>query len=207
MDFVILAPIAGVAALIFAYLLTNRINRVAPGTDRMKEIASHIHEGSLVFLTREYKTLSIFVAVLFVILWIGIDKETAISFLVGSGFSAIAGFVGMQVATRANVRTANAAKEGGMGKALNVAFSGGAVMGLTVVGLGIFGVGALYMIFSRSVGGTEATKIITGFALGFLYCFVCTCWEAYIRKFADVGADLVGKVETGIQKTIQEIQQ
>ena len=196
MDFVILAPIAGVAALIFAYLLTNRINRVAPGTDRMKEIASHIHEGSLVFLTREYKTLSIFVAVLFVILWIGIDKETAISFLVGSGFSAIAGFVGMQVATRANVEQLMQPRRQ---IESTVAFSGGAVMGLTVVGLGIFGVGALYMIFSRSVGGTEATKIITGFSLGAssIALFARVGGGIY-TKAADVGADLVGKVEAGI---------
>lgn len=199
MDFMILAPIVGVVALIFAYTLISKINKVSPGTDRMKEIASYIHEGSMAFLTREYKTLAIFVVVLFVILGFGIDWETAISFIVGSLFSALAGFIGMQVATRANVRTANGAKEGGMNKALSVAFSGGAVMGMTVVGLGILGVGALYIVFTKIAGEIEAARIITGFALGAssIALFGRVGGGIY-TKAADVGADLVGKVEAGI---------
>ncbi len=199
MDFMILAPIVGVVALIFAYMLISKINKVSPGTDRMKEIASYIHEGSMAFLTREYKTLAIFVVVLFVILGFGIDWETAISFIVGSLFSALAGFIGMQVATKANVRTANGAKEGGMNKALSVAFSGGAVMGMTVVGLGILGVGALYIVFAKMAGEIEAARIITGFALGAssIALFGRVGGGIY-TKAADVGADLVGKVEAGI---------
>lgn len=199
MDFMILAPIVGVVALIFAYMLISKINKVSPGTDRMKEIASYIHEGSMAFLTREYKTLAIFVVVLFVILGFGIDWETAISFIVGSLFSALAGFIGMQVATKANVRTANGAKEGGMNKALSVAFSGGAVMGMTVVGLGILGVGALYIVFTKIAGEIEAARIITGFALGAssIALFGRVGGGIY-TKAADVGADLVGKVEAGI---------
>lgn len=199
MDFMILAPIAGVIALIFAYMLTGKIKKVSPGTDRMQEIASYIHEGSIAFITREYRAIAVFVVVLFGVLWLGIDKETAISFLVGSTFSAIAGFIGMQVATKANVRTANGAREGGMNKALSVAFSGGAVMGMTVVGLGLLGVGTLYILFSNSLGNTEAARIVTGFALGAssIALFARVGGGIY-TKAADVGADLVGKVEAGI---------
>jgi len=199
MNFLTLAPIVGVVALIFAYMLSSKINKVSPGTDRMKEIASYIHEGSMAFLTREYKTLAIFVVVLFGVLGIGIDWSTAISFLIGALFSALAGFIGMQVATKANVRTANGAKEGGMNKALSVAFSGGAVMGMTVVGLGVLGVSALYIVFSNIGGNTEAARIITGFSLGAssIALFGRVGGGIY-TKAADVGADLVGKVEAGI---------
>ncbi|ABW18522.1 sodium-translocating pyrophosphatase [Alkaliphilus oremlandii] len=199
MDFLILAPVAGVIALVFSFILVGRINKVAPGNERMKEIASYIHEGSMAFLTREYKTLLIFVVVLFGVIAIGIDWPTAISFLVGALFSALAGFIGMQVATKANVRTANGAKEGGMNKALSVAFSGGAVMGMTVVGLGILGIGTLYLVFSRTFDTTEAARIITGFSLGAssIALFARVGGGIY-TKAADVGADLVGKVEAGI---------
>jgi len=199
MNFLTLAPVVGVIALIFAYILSSKINKVSPGTDRMKEIASYIHEGSMAFLTREYKTLAIFVIVLFGVLGIGIDWSTAISFLIGALFSALAGFIGMQVATKANVRTANGAKEGGMNKALSVAFSGGAVMGMTVVGLGVLGVSALYIVFSNIGGNAEAARIITGFSLGAssIALFGRVGGGIY-TKAADVGADLVGKVEAGI---------
>ncbi len=199
MDLTILAPVIGVLALIFAFMLISKINKVSPGNDRMKEIASYIHEGSMAFLTREYKTLAIFVVVLFVVLGFGIDWSTSIAFLFGALFSALAGFIGMQVATKANVRTANGAKEGGMNKALSVAFSGGAVMGMTVVGLGILGVGALYIVFSNISGNTEAARIITGFSLGAssIALFARVGGGIY-TKAADVGADLVGKVEAGI---------
>ena len=127
-NIIMLAPVSGVLALLFALVLTNRINKVDVGNDRMKEISSYIHEGAMAFLTREYKVLVVFVAALFVILAIGINLLTAVCFLFGALFSTLAGFFGMQVATKANVRTANAAKEGGMNQALSVAFSGGAVM-------------------------------------------------------------------------------
>ena len=189
-----IAPVIGVVALLMALFYSSRVNQVEPGTDRMKEIASYIHEGAMAFLTREYKMLSIFVSVLFVVLCFtpGLGWQTAVSFLVGAIFSVLAGFFGMQVATKANVRTANAAKESGMNKALATAFSGGAVMGMSVVGLGLFGLSIVYMIFPD-------VAIITGFGLGAssIALFGRVGGGIY-TKAADVGADLVGKVEAGI---------
>ncbi|KAB3535729.1 sodium-translocating pyrophosphatase [Alkaliphilus pronyensis] len=199
MNLNVLAPAVGVIALIFAYILTNKINSVDSGNERMKEIASYIQEGSMAFLTREYKTLAIFVVVLTIVLAIGINPLTALCFVVGALFSGLAGYFGMRVATKANVRTANAAKEGGMNKALSVAFSGGAVMGMSVVGLGLLGVGALYIFLSGITTEVEAAEIITGFALGAssIALFGRVGGGIY-TKAADVGADLVGKVEAGI---------
>ncbi|ABR49696.1 V-type H(+)-translocating pyrophosphatase [Alkaliphilus metalliredigens QYMF] len=200
MDYLILAPIVGVIALIFAYILAGKINAVEAGTDRMKEIASYIQEGSMAFLTREYKSLVIFVVVLFVVLGLAIGWWTAICFLIGALFSALAGFFGMQVATKANVRTANGARVGGMNKALSVAFSGGAVMGMSVVGLGLLGIGTLYLVISNVTGdAVEAAEIITGFALGASsIALFARVGGGIFTKAADVGADLVGKVEAGI---------
>lgn len=193
MEYAILAPIVGVIALIFAYYLSNKINRMDAGTDRMKEISTYIEEGAMAFLTREYKAIFIFIVALFIILAITpvLGWKTAISFLLGALFSLAAGFFGMKVATRANVRTANAARTG-MNKALSIAFSGGAVMGMCVVGLGVLGVGILYIIF-------EEMTIITGFGLGAssIALFGRVGGGIY-TKAADVGADLVGKVEAGI---------
>ena len=199
-NIIMLAPVSGVLALLFALVLTNRINKVDVGNDRMKEISSYIHEGAMAFLTREYKVLVVFVAALFVILAIGINLLTAVCFLFGALFSTLAGFFGMQVATKANVRTANAAKEGGMNQALSVAFSGGAVMGMCVVGLGIVGVGVLYIVLTgMGIDPSEASSILTGFGLGAssLALFGRVGGGIY-TKAADVGADLVGKVEAGI---------
>lgn len=189
---IIIAPIVGVLALLFALYKANSINKVAPGTDRMKEISSYIQEGAMAFLKREYRSLAIFIVVLFIVLAIGISPKTALCFLLGAIFSILAGYFGMRVATKANVRTANAAKEEGMNKALNVAFSGGAVMGMCVVGLGVLGVGLLYIIFGDP-------EIITGFGLGAssIALFARVGGGIY-TKAADVGADLVGKVEAGI---------
>ena len=139
----IVAPIVGVLALLFALYKANSINKIDPGTERMKEISSYIQEGAMAFLKREYKSLSIFVIVLFIVLAVLIGIKTAVCFLVGAIFSILAGYFGMRVATKANVRTANAAKESGMNEALNVEFSGGSVMGMCVVGLGALGVGIL----------------------------------------------------------------
>jgi K(+)-stimulated pyrophosphate-energized sodium pump len=188
----IIAPVIGVIALVYAYYKAVSINKVDAGNERMKEIAGYIQEGSMAFLSREYKTLVIFAAILFIILGVGIGWTTALCFLIGATFSALAGFFGMQVATKANVRTANAAKEGGMNKALSVAFSGGAVMGMAVVGLGIIGVAGLYMIFND-------ITVVTGFSLGAssIALFGRVGGGIY-TKAADVGADLVGKVEAGI---------
>ena len=189
-----IAPIIGVVALLVAFFYTARVNKVSVGTDRMKEIASYIHEGAMAFLTREYKMMAIFIVVVLVILCVtpGLGFQTAICFLVGAFFSILAGFFGMNVATKANVRTASAAKDSGMNKALSTAFSGGAVMGMCVVGLGLIGVSVLYIIF-------KDTAIVTGFGLGAssMALFGRVGGGIY-TKAADVGADLVGKVEAGI---------
>lgn len=188
-----LAPVAGVLALIFAYFLViSKINTVDAGTERMKEIANYIQEGAMAFLRREYKTLVVFVLVLGAVIAVGINPLTAVCFVIGCTFSALAGYFGMRVATKANVRTANAAQVSGMNKALSVAFSGGAVMGMCVVGLGLLGVSVLYLIF-------KDVSIITGFGLGAssIALFGRVGGGIY-TKAADVGADLVGKVEAGI---------
>ncbi len=188
-----LAPIAGILALLVALFLTKSINSADAGTDRMKEIASFIHEGAMAFLKSEYKFIAIFVAVLFVVLAFTLGLPTAICFLFGAVLSVLAGFCGMSVATKANVRTANAARTTGLAAALKIAFRGGAVMGLCVVGFGIVGVTVCYLIF----GGN--TVVLTGFGLGAssIALFGRVGGGIY-TKAADVGADLVGKVEAGI---------
>ena len=186
-------PILGVVTLLFAAYLASKVSKQDAGTDRMKEIAAAISDGAKAFLTAEYKILVIFVAVLFVLIGIGIGNWiTAICFVIGAAFSTVAGYVGMTVATRANVRTANAARTGGMNKALSIAFSGGAVMGMCVAGLGVLGVGAIYLV-------TGNVDILFGFGLGAssIALFARVGGGIY-TKAADVGADLVGKVEAGI---------
>lgn len=194
MDMLYLAPIVGVLALLFAAFKASFVSKQDAGNERMKEISSYISEGAMAFLTREYKALVVFVIVLAIILAVGLKSiPTAICFVVGAIFSVAAGYVGMKVATRANVRTTNAAWKGGLGKALDVAFSGGVVMGMCVVGLGIIGITCAYFI----TGGQ--TEIITGFSLGAssIALFARVGGGIY-TKAADVGADLVGKVEAGI---------
>lgn len=189
----ILVPAAAVLALVFAVYLAMKVNRQSAGTDRMKEISGAIAEGARAFLTAEYKILVIFVAVLFVLICVGIGSwVTAVCFVVGALFSTIAGYCGMTVATKANVRTANAAKESGMNKALSIAFSGGAVMGMCVAGLGALGVSLVYII-------TKNIDVLSGFSLGAssIALFARVGGGIY-TKAADVGADLVGKVEAGI---------
>ena len=191
--FLNIVPVLGIAALLFAALLAARVSRQNAGTDKMKEIAAAIGEGAQAFLTAEYKIVIFFVIVLFVLIGFGIGNwVTAICFVVGALFSTLAGYFGMTVATKANVRTANAAKEGGMNKALSIAFSGGAVMGMCVAGLGVLGVSAIYMI-------TKNVDVLSGFSLGAssIALFARVGGGIY-TKAADVGADLVGKVEAGI---------
>ena len=192
MNLMFLAVAAGALALIFAFVLTSRINKQDAGTERMREIAGSIAEGARAFLFAEYKILVIFAAVLFVVLCFIRNVPTALCFVVGAVFSTIAGYCGMNVATKANVRTAAAAKDSGMAKALSVAFSGGAVMGMCVVGLGLLGVAAIYAI-------TGNADILFGFSLGAssIALFARVGGGIY-TKAADVGADLVGKVEAGI---------
>lgn len=193
--FIFLVPLSGLLALLFALFLAIRINKAPEGTDRMKEIAGNIHEGAMAFLTSEYKILVIFAAVLFVIIGIALPNGwiTGLCFIAGALFSVLAGFFGMQVATKANVRTANAAKESGMNKALSIAFSGGAVMGMSVVGLGLLGIGLIYILTKGD------TNVLFGFSLGAssIALFARVGGGIY-TKAADVGADLVGKVENNI---------
>ena len=188
-----LVPVFGILGLLFAAYLAARVGRQDAGNDRMKEIAAAISDGAQAFLTAEYKILIIFVAVLFILIGVGIGNWiTAVCFVVGALFSTLAGYCGMKVATKANVRTANAAKEKGMNKALSIAFSGGAVMGMCVAGFGVFGVSMIYIL-------TKNVDIITGFSLGAssIALFARVGGGIY-TKAADVGADLVGKVEAGI---------
>ncbi len=199
MNFGIIAPIAGLLALVFAYTLVLKINKVPVGNERMKEISSYIQEGAMAFLRRQYRSLFIFGIILFAVVSVGIDWRTGVAFLFGAVFSATAGFFGMRVATKANVRTANAAKESGMNKALSVAFAGGTVMGMSVVGLGLLGIGGLMYIFQMYYSDVVAIQYLTGFSLGAssIALFARVGGGIY-TKAADVGADLVGKVEAGI---------
>ncbi len=187
-----LAPALAVVALLFSAIKTLRVTKADPGTDRMKEISASISQGARAFLFAEYKILIFFVFTLFILIGGFISWPTAVCFLIGVLFSVAAGYLGMFVATKANVRTANAARTGGMNKALSIAFSGGSVMGMCVVGLGLLGCSVIYMV-------TDNTEILTGFSLGAssIALFARVGGGIY-TKAADVGADLVGKVEAGI---------
>lgn len=193
MDFVIVAIVAAVIALLFAYFTsTNKVMKMEVGSARMAELAKYIQDGAMTFLKSEYRALVIFAAILSVVIAVGLGIETAIAFVFGAFFSGLAGFFGMRVATAANVRTANAAHKSGMNKALQIAFSGGAVMGMSVVGLGLLGLGILYKLFGDPT-------ILTGFGLGASsIALFSRVGGGIYTKAADVGADLVGKVETGI---------
>ena len=184
--------VVGLIALAVALMLSSAIGKAPAGTARMQEIAGYIHEGAMAFLFREYKALAAFVVVVAIVISMFLSPLTAVCFVAGAVFSVCAGYIGMTVATKANVRTAAAAQHGGMPEALKIAFSGGAVMGLGVVGLGIVGVAAAYMLFGN-------IDIVTGFGLGAssIALFARVGGGIY-TKAADVGADLVGKVEEGL---------
>jgi K(+)-stimulated pyrophosphate-energized sodium pump len=190
---VVLVPLAGILALLFALAMANLVRREEDGTDKMKEIASAIREGASAFLLSEYRVLIIFVAVLFFVLGFALHNWLeACCFLVGAAFSVLAGFFGMKVATLANVRTANAARTSGMAKALSVAYHGGAVMGFCVVGLGVFGASIIYYL-------TGDTNVLFGYSLGASsVALFARVGGGIYTKAADVGADLVGKVENNI---------
>jgi K(+)-stimulated pyrophosphate-energized sodium pump len=202
--------VCGVFALLFAWWKTRWIYRQDPGNERMQEICGAIREGAMAFLTREYKVLTVFVIVVAALLALGNKgavRLVAVAFVVGAFCSAIAGFFGMRVATASNARTTNAARRG-LADALQVAFSGGAVMGMCVVGLGLLGVSILTLVFFRRYGITSdnltglretVLPIITGFSMGAssIALFARVGGGIY-TKAADVGADLVGKIEAGI---------
>ena len=190
-----IAPIAAIIGLIVAFALASWIKKADEGTDRMKEIAGYIREGAMAFLKREYRTMIIVIAILFLLIGFGISWVTAFLYLVGALLSVLAGFFGMNVATLGNVRTACAAKDSGMPKALKIAFRSGAVMGLCVAGLGLLGLGIVFVALDL----TTVQECITGFGLGAssMALFGRVGGGIY-TKAADVGADLVGKVEAGI---------
>ena len=196
MDFLkVLVPICALIGLIVAYALSAWIKKQGEGTDRMKEISGYIREGAMAFLKKEYKTMIIVIICLFVLIGVAINWVTAILYVIGACLSVLAGYCGMSVATRGNVRTANAAKESGIVKALSVAFRSGAVMGLCVSGLGLLGLGIVFCALDLAT----VVQCITGFGLGAssMALFGRVGGGIY-TKAADVGADLVGKVEAGI---------
>jgi K(+)-stimulated pyrophosphate-energized sodium pump len=184
----------GVIGLLFAILLYLLIKRQEAGTPVMQELAATIHHGAMIFLRNEYSVLLIFIVVVFVLLSIFIRLQTGIAFLAGAACSMLAGFFGMNAATRANVRTSWAAKEKGTGAALMTAFTGGAVMGMSVASLGILGLGVFFLLFIKA-----EPQILAGFSMGAssIALFARVGGGIY-TKSADVGADLVGKVEAGI---------
>jgi K(+)-stimulated pyrophosphate-energized sodium pump len=202
------AAVAGVLALIFAFFRAGSVRRADPGTERMQEISGYIREGAMAFLRREYSALAVFVVVVAVLLaaanWTRGTSLVAVSFVVGATCSGLAGFFGMRAATLANVRTAAAARTS-IVQALKVAFTGGSVMGMCVVGLGVLGLSVLFLIYTNAFGTTNAIiqnkvlAILAGFSLGAssIALFARVGGGIY-TKAADVGADLVGKVEAGI---------
>lgn len=192
MELLALPLFCSIISLIVLIFIAKGILKKDPGNKKMREIASHIEEGAMAFIKKEYKYLSIFVVCIFLLISIFLSYKTAIAFLIGAIFSMVAGFVGMRIAVKANVRCANAAKSG-IKKALDVAFSGGTVMGLCVVSLGVIGLTMLSVVFDLN------TEYITGFGLGAssIALFARVGGGIY-TKAADVGADLVGKVEANI---------
>ncbi len=192
---VVLAPLAAVVGLIVAICLASWIKKQPEGTDRMAEISSFIREGAFAFLKREYRTMIIVIIALFIIIGVAISWVTAVLYVIGACLSVLAGFFGMNVATLGNVRTANAARESGMVGALKVAFRSGAVMGLAVSGLGLLGLGVVFCVLDLAT----VNQCVTGFGLGAssMALFGRVGGGIY-TKAADVGADLVGKVEAGI---------
>ncbi|MBC8173056.1 MAG: sodium/proton-translocating pyrophosphatase, partial [Chitinophagales bacterium] len=211
-----LIPVTGVIALLFTYFKSAWIAKQDAGTEKMKSIARAIAEGAMAFLRAEYKVIAIFIFCVTILLAFSGRGQAessplvGLSFLVGGLCSALAGYIGMRVATKANVRTTNAARTG-LAKALQIAFSGGSVMGMGVVGLGILGLGILLLVYSNMFGSTSSdpevamsaalkiVNVITGFSFGAssIALFARVGGGIY-TKAADVGADLVGKIEAGI---------
>jgi K(+)-stimulated pyrophosphate-energized sodium pump len=190
------APFLGILGLVIAYLIYMYVKKQPNGNETMQNLEEMIHEGAMAFLKKEYSYLAVFIAVVFVALLIGLNWQTAIAFITGAACSILAGYLGMSAATRGNSRTAEAANKHGQAAALNVSYFSGAVMGLAVASLGLLGVGVWFYIF----GGTpETSGYINGFAMGAssIALFARVGGGVY-TKAADVGADLVGKVEAGI---------
>ena len=192
----IYAPFIGILSLIIAWLIFGYVKKQPNGSPLMQELEEQIHKGAMTFLRREYSILIVFIGVVFILLGIGISWRTAIAFVTGAFCSMLAGFSGMTAATRGNSRTAEAANKEGQAKALNVSYFSGSVMGLAVAGLGLLGLGFWFWIWG---GSPETAQYINGFAMGAssIALFARVGGGVY-TKAADVGADLVGKVEAGI---------
>ena len=208
-NLIYLIPVLGVLGLLYVLWRSAWVSKQEEGTERMQRIAKAISEGAMAFLKAEYRVLAIFVAVVAVLLAISANPVTSswlvgVSFLIGAFCSALAGFIGMRVATKANVRTTNAARTS-LGKALEVAFAGGSVMGMGVVGLGVLGLSILFIVYSNMFGSDSVENVnrvitvLTGFSFGAssIALFARVGGGIY-TKAVDVGADLVGKVEAGI---------
>ena len=196
MNLIWFAVIAGIIGLVFVIFLAVNVLKKDAGSERIREITTAIEEGAKAFLRREYITLVAFVVVVFIVLAVipDIRWEAAVAYLVGAVTSAGAGYIGMRMGVKANGRTATAAQKG-LNPALRIAFSSGSVMGTTVVALGILGLSIIYLIF----GGDEIVKIITGFSFGASsIALFSRVGGGIFTKGADVGSDLVGKVEAGI---------
>ncbi len=198
---VIAVILISIVSLIFAYFVTLKILKTSPGTGKMKELSEIIHESAMAFLNREYQTIIIFVVILAPLLFFAVGKSVSykagtavsVSFVIGAFFSALSGNIGMRIATASNARTANAAKES-LNSGLRIAFSSGTVMGMCVTGLGLLGISIVYLIF-------RDPTIIYGFGLGASsIALFARVGGGIFTKAADVGADLVGKIEAGIRE-------
>ena len=198
---------ASAVGLLAAYFLYQKVQAEPEGSEKMKAIAKNIHSGAMAFLKAEYRVLSVFVAVVAVLLFIGFSWSTSLAFVLGAVCSSLAGWTGMKAATRGNVRTAEAARQAGTAKALLIAFNGGAVMGLAVASLGLLGLAGLYLTFTGGhlfsaegfLTGTPALSVISGFSMGASsIALFARIGGGIFTKAADVGSDLVGKLEAGI---------
>ncbi|MCB1685180.1 MAG: sodium/proton-translocating pyrophosphatase, partial [Pseudomonadales bacterium] len=195
-DITLIPPLFGIAGLIVAFIIFGLVLRYDAGNEKVRKIGDAIHLGAMVFMRREYSMLAMFAGVLLVILYIALGTETAIAFLVGAVSSATAGWIGMYTATKSNVRTTTAAHTKGAAATLSVAFFGGSIMGLTVASMGLLGLGSLYYFFG---GDPETAHNIHGFGMGAsVVALFSRVGGGIFTKSADVGADLVGKLEAGI---------
>ncbi len=197
-----LALAAALAALVLATVFARQVNSASPGSARMQELMGAIREGAMAFILREYMAVAVFVAVMAVLIFVLLDWGRpwgAVAYVFGAVLSALAGFVGMRIATAANARTAEAARQGGIQKALPLAFRGGGVMGFTVAGLGLLGLSLGYLFFETILEDPQSFEIITAIGLGgSSIALFSRVGGGIYTKAADVGADLVGKVEAGI---------
>ncbi|MFH0924396.1 MAG: sodium-translocating pyrophosphatase [bacterium] len=204
---IFISIIVGAVGMLFVWILAKRILAKDPGTEKMIKISDAIHEGAMAFLFREYKSIAIFVAVVFIILFFFVAKMTAVSFVIGAFCSILAGYIGMSIATRANNRTAQAASKS-YNEAIGVAFPGGAVMGTSVVSIGLLGLSLVFLVVILVTKGSQtdsaliiahAVQMVAGFSLGASsVALFARVGGGIYTKAADVGADLVGKIEAGI---------